>query len=57
MLGDHRNDVLAAAGAGMPCIFAAWGYGAPFMAEGSAASAVDMTAAAAIANRLVLAEA
>ena len=28
MVGDHHNDVQAAAGAGMPCIFAAWGYGA-----------------------------
>jgi len=28
MVGDHHNDVQAAAGAGVPCIFAAWGYGA-----------------------------
>ena len=34
MVGDHRNDVRAAAGAGLPCIFAAWGYGPPEMAEG-----------------------
>ncbi len=27
MIGDHRNDVQAAAGAGVPCIFAGWGYG------------------------------
>lgn len=27
MTGDHHNDVLAAAGLGMPSIFAAWGYG------------------------------
>lgn len=27
MVGDHRNDVMAAAGARLPCIFAAWGYG------------------------------
>lgn len=26
MVGDHRNDILAATGAGLPCIFAAWGY-------------------------------
>lgn len=39
MAGDHRNDVAAAAGAGMPCIFAAWGYGAPGMAAGAAAIA------------------
>jgi phosphoglycolate phosphatase len=39
MAGDHRNDVLAACGAGVPCVFAAWGYGAPEMAEGAAAVA------------------
>ena len=27
MVGDHHNDVAAAQGAGVPCIFAAWGYG------------------------------
>ncbi len=53
MLGDHHNDVIAAAGAGMPCIFAGWGYGAPGMSEGSAAVARDFTDAAAIANRLL----
>jgi len=37
MLGDHRNDILAARGAGVPGVFAAWGYGAPAMAEGAAA--------------------
>ncbi|MFC7544377.1 HAD hydrolase-like protein [Siccirubricoccus deserti] len=39
MIGDHRNDVAAAAGAGVPCIFAGWGYGTPAMAEGAAATA------------------
>jgi phosphoglycolate phosphatase len=37
MVGDHRNDVLAARGAGVPCLFAGWGYGTPAMAEGAAA--------------------
>jgi phosphoglycolate phosphatase len=37
MVGDHRNDVLAARGAGLPCLFAGWGYGTPAMAEGAAA--------------------
>jgi phosphoglycolate phosphatase len=37
--GDHRNDVAAARGAGIPCIFAQWGYGAPAMADGAAALA------------------
>ncbi|MBR0653928.1 HAD hydrolase-like protein [Plastoroseomonas arctica] len=32
MLGDHANDVVAAAGAGLPAIFAGWGYGPPSMA-------------------------
>ncbi len=41
MAGDHRNDVLAARGAGVPCVFAAWGYGTPAMAEGAAAVAQD----------------
>lgn len=35
MIGDHRNDVQAAAGAGVPCIFAAWGYGPVEMANGA----------------------
>ncbi|MBR0680263.1 phosphoglycolate phosphatase [Roseomonas eburnea] len=35
MIGDHRNDVQAAAGAGVPCIFAGWGYGPAEMAAGA----------------------
>jgi phosphoglycolate phosphatase len=53
MLGDHRNDVLAAGGAGIPCIFAGWGYGAPGMEDGSAAVARSLDDAADIANRLL----
>jgi phosphoglycolate phosphatase len=53
MLGDHHNDVLAARGAGVPAIFAGWGYGPPAMADGSTAVARDITEAAAIANRLL----
>jgi len=53
MLGDHHNDVIASAGAGIRCIFAGWGYGAPGMAEGSVAVALDFNDAAAIANRLL----
>ena len=37
MIGDHRNDVAAARGASLPCLFAGWGYGPPAMAEGAAA--------------------
>lgn len=43
MAGDHHNDVRAATGAGVPCIFAAWGYGPPSMAEGAAATAERFT--------------
>ena len=39
MLGDHRNDLLAATGAGLPGIFAAWGYSPPAAAAGAAATA------------------
>jgi phosphoglycolate phosphatase len=39
MVGDHANDVHAAAGAHVPSIFAAWGYGTPAMAEGATAIA------------------
>lgn len=39
MVGDHRNDIAAAQAAGIPAVFAAWGYGAPDMAAGAAAIA------------------
>ena len=41
MVGDHRNDVLAANGADIPVIFALWGYGPPDMAAGAAAQAAS----------------
>jgi phosphoglycolate phosphatase len=50
MAGDHRNDVLAAHGAGLPCIFAAWGYGTAEMAaeaDAVAARFADLPEAAA----------
>jgi phosphoglycolate phosphatase len=53
MVGDHHNDVVVARAAGVPAIFAAWGYGSPGMADGSTAVARDITEAAAIANRLL----
>jgi phosphoglycolate phosphatase len=43
MAGDHANDVAAARGAGLPVIFAAWGYGRPEMAAGADAVAHDFT--------------
>ena len=53
MAGDHANDVAAARGAGLPCIFAAWGYGPAAMAEGAVAVARDFPELAAIARRLL----
>jgi len=53
MLGDHANDVQAAAGAGLPCIFALWGYGPEAMAAGAAATARDVAEVPALAARLL----
>jgi phosphoglycolate phosphatase len=53
MVGDHRNDVLAAAGARMPCIFARWGYGSPAMGEGAMATAERFADLPEIAESLV----
>jgi phosphoglycolate phosphatase len=39
MIGDHYNDIAAAAGLGIPAIFAAWGYGravSPYVAQKAA---------------------
>jgi phosphoglycolate phosphatase len=46
MIGDHRNDMVAASGAGVPAIFAGWGYGTPDMAGNApiAASAKGLPA-------------
>jgi phosphoglycolate phosphatase len=41
-VGDHRNDIAAARGAGMKAIFALWGYGTPAMAEGATATAASI---------------
>lgn len=56
MGGDHRNDVLAARGAGVPCVFAAWGYGSPAMAEGAVAVAHDFVELGTIARKLLAAD-
>ena len=53
MLGDHRNDVIAARDAGLRSIFALWGYAAPGMEQGATAAARDIAEAAAIARRLL----
>ena len=39
MIGDHRNDMMAALGLGVPAVFVRWGYGAPAMAEGASGEA------------------
>lgn len=53
MVGDHRNDVAAAAGAGIPAIFAAWGYCPRESGEGAAAVAERFADLPAIAARLI----
>ena len=53
MVGDHRNDVLAAAGAGVPCIFAGWGYGSAAMAEGAVAVADGFLSVPGLAEGLI----
>ncbi len=55
MVGDHRNDVAAATGAGIPCIFAGWGYGPPEMAAGASAVAETFAEIPAAAGRLLAA--
>jgi len=55
MVGDHHNDVIAAAGAGMPAIFAAWGYGPIEAGIDAAATAECFADLPAIAARLLAA--
>jgi phosphoglycolate phosphatase len=52
MIGDHHNDVAAGKGAGLPTIFAAWGYGAPEMAAGADAVAESFAVVPALCERL-----
>ena len=47
--------VRAAAGAGVPCIFAGWGYGPMSMADGAAAVAAGFADVPALADRLIAA--
>ncbi len=53
MVGDHHNDVAAAAGAGMKCIFAGWGYGQPAMGRDAAAIARQFSDLPALADALL----
>ena len=52
MIGDHHNDVAAGKAAGLPTIFAAWGYGAPEMAAGADAVAESFAEVPALCARL-----
>jgi phosphoglycolate phosphatase len=53
MVGDHRNDVAAANGAGLPCIFAAWGYGPRAMGAAAAMVAERFADVPEMAARLI----
>lgn len=53
MAGDHANDVAAADGAGIPCIFCRWGYGTAAMAGTAAATADCFSDLPEIARRLL----
>jgi len=53
LLGDHANDVAAGRAAGIPVIFAAWGYGKPEMAEGAAARAERFSEVPVLADRVL----
>jgi phosphoglycolate phosphatase len=53
MAGDHANDIIAASGADVPGVFAAWGYGDVAMAAGASAIAGDITDLPDIAARLL----
>jgi phosphoglycolate phosphatase len=52
MVGDHTNDMLAAQGAGVPAIFAGWGYGRPGMEQGASAMAATPGELVATAEKL-----
>ena len=51
MVGDHQNDVLAANGAGVPAVFATWGYGDD--ATGAAATTAGFAALPEVVRTLI----
>ena len=53
MVGDHANDVVAARGAGVACVFAGWGYGPPAMAAGAVAVAGGFAELVVLLERLL----
>jgi phosphoglycolate phosphatase len=54
MVGDHANDVAAARGAGVKCVFVTWGYGPSSMAEGADAVVDDVDELAAVLSGLAV---
>jgi phosphoglycolate phosphatase len=52
-VGDHHNDVAAAAAAGIPCIFAQWGYGRAAEGEHATARAASFTEIPTLAGDLL----
>ncbi|HWG79176.1 MAG TPA: phosphoglycolate phosphatase [Stellaceae bacterium] len=53
MIGDHRNDVVAAQAAGMPVVFARYGYGAATLAGLTPDAGIDRFAELPQALRLI----
>ena len=53
MVGDHANDIAAARGAGVPAVFAQWGYGAAAMGAGADALASEFGALTGIIEKLI----
>src|SRR5690349_11392373 len=53
MVGDHRNDVVAAQAAGLPVVFARYGYGAATLAGLNPDAAIDRFAELPQALRLI----
>jgi len=53
MIGDHHNDVAAGKAAGLPTIFAAWGYGPAEVGLTADAVAVNFAEVPAICERLL----
>ena len=52
MVGDHHNDVAAAAGAGVASVFAGWGYGRAGMEDGADVVCATPAALASVASQL-----
>ncbi len=52
MIGDHHNDVAAGKAAGLPTIFAAWGYGPAEVGLGADAVAQSFADVPALCEKL-----